>query len=90
MLDTTVIFSSKPTPRSFVTEAGKRIVLPTHKPTTLILNISLIGQSDVAVRNLGKKWFPCEMQYAGFPLNVIIIENFDNYNVNGNLGHLKI
>ena len=22
------------------------------------------GQPDVTVMNLGKKWFPCEMQYA--------------------------
>ena len=41
------------------------------------------GQSDVFLRNLGKKWFPCEMQYAGFPLHRKI-ETFDNYHDNGN------
>ena len=36
-----------------------------------------------ALRNLGKKWFPCEMQYADFPVH-IIIEPFENYDVIGN------
>ena len=36
-----------------------------------------------ALTNLGKKWFPCEIQYADFPVH-IIIEPFENSDLIGN------